>query len=200
MTVNQIHFEKNFDFIMQLVDSKLIYGLGISLVNPTNSFIEKVKQIPNAVIHIINGIVTENQLNALKGNNLKVLILGYKIFRRGEKLYEKEHEKIDFNKTFLYSKIKEIISDGWFNVISFDNLAIEQLDIKNTMTEKEWEEFYLGDDGIGDDFNSASMYVDMVERKFAKNSCSTERFDLLPTAEEMFTFLRNKYAKKENDE
>ena len=52
--------------------------------------------------------------------------------------------------------------------------------------------FYLGDDGIGDDYNSASMYVDMVERKFAKNSCSVERFDLLDTVEDMYQFLKNR--------
>ena len=183
---------------MQLVDAKLIYGLGISLVNPTSSFIEKVKQIPNAVIHIINGLVTEKQLEELKGNDLKVLVLGYKEFRRGVDMYNKNSQFIDFNKAMMYSKVREIIKYNWFDVISFDNLAIEQLDIKNMMTEKEWEEFYLGDDGVGDDFNSASMYVDMVERKFAKNSCSPERFDLLPTAEEMFNFLREKYSKKEN--
>lgn len=192
MTVNQIHFEKQFDFIKQLVDANLIYGLGVSLVNPTDEFIAKVKQITNAVIHIINGIITEQQLEALKNKGLKILVLGYKVFRRGENLYSKEAQRIDFNKAMLYNKIRNAVNEGWFEVVSFDNLALEQLDVKNMMPKEEWEEFYLGDDGIGDDFNSASMYVDLVERKFAKNSCSTERFDLLDTAEDMFNFLRGK--------
>ena len=80
--------------------------------------------------------------------------------------------------------------ENWFEVLSFDNLAIEQLKPQRLMSEEEWSEFYMGDDGIGDGFTSASMYVDMVERKYAKNSCSTERFDLLPTIEEMYKSLK----------
>ena len=199
MTVNQVHFELQFDFIKQLVDAKLIYGVGISLVAPTEAFLEKVQQIPNAVIHVINGVVSEKQLEAMKDKGLKILVLGYKNFRRGADLYDKEQQRIEFNKALMYSKIRDIVKEHWFDVISFDNLALEQLDIKNMMSKDEWEEFYLGDDGIGDDFNSASMYVDLVEGKFAKNSCSAERFDLLPTAEDMFNFLREKYSKKENE-
>ena len=86
--------------------------------------------------------------------------------------------------------------ENWFEVISFDNLALEQLDVKDLMTKDQWEEFYLGDDGIGDEYNSASMYVDMVERKFAKNSCSVERFDLLDTVEDMYQFLKNRKMEK----
>ena len=73
MTVNQIHFEKEFDRIKKLVDNKLIYGLGISLMKITPDFIEKVKQIKTAVIHVINGIVTVDQLKLLSKNNLKIL-------------------------------------------------------------------------------------------------------------------------------
>lgn len=44
ITVNQIHFEKKHELIKKLVDEKLIYGLGVSLVNPTKHFIELIKQ------------------------------------------------------------------------------------------------------------------------------------------------------------
>ena len=36
----------------------------------------------------------------------------------------------------------------------------------------------MGDDGIDGEMTSASMYVDMVERKFAKNSCDPVRYDI----------------------
>ena len=55
MTVNQVHFEANQDLIRKLVEEKLIYGLGISLISPTQKFIEAIKGYPNAVIHVING-------------------------------------------------------------------------------------------------------------------------------------------------
>lgn len=190
MTVNQTHFLKHYDLIKQLVDEKLIYGLGISLGNPTDEFIAKVKTIPNAVIHIINGLVSLEQLHKLKDKDLKVLILGYKVFRRGEALYDQEGLLIEMRKTRMYQTLPQMVEENWFKVLSFDNLAIEQLNPKRLMEEDEWNEFYMGDDGIGDGFTSASMYVDMVERKYAKNSCSTERFDLLPTIEEMYKSLK----------
>ncbi|MBO5424094.1 MAG: radical SAM protein [Lachnospiraceae bacterium] len=190
MTVNQTHFLKHYDLIKQLVNEKLIYGLGISLGNPTDEFIAKVKTIPNAVIHIINGLVSLEQLHKLKDKDLKVLILGYKVFRRGEALYDQEGLLIEMRKTRMYQTLPQMVEENWFKVLSFDNLAIEQLDPKRLMEEDEWNEFYMGDDGIGDGFTSASMYVDMVERKYAKNSCSIERFDLLPTIEEMYKSLK----------
>ena len=190
MTVNQVHFEKNYDFIKELVDNKLIYGLGVSLVNPTPEFIEKLKTIPNAVLHIINGLISLPQLMKIRYQDLKVLILGYKVFRRGADLYDEQSYKIDAQKTIMYQMLPRMISEEWFKVLSFDNLAIEQLDPKRLMDEDEWNEFYMGDDGIGDGFTSASMYVDMVERKFAKNSCDPVRYDLAPTIEDMYRFLK----------
>ena len=65
MTVNQIHFEKKQEIIKQLVDEKLIYGLGVSLVNPTKHFIELIKQYPNAVIHVINGVLKPSDIKSL---------------------------------------------------------------------------------------------------------------------------------------
>ena len=192
MTVNQTHFIKHYDLIKQLVDENLIYGLGISLGNPTDEFIAKVKTIPNAVIHIINGLVSLEQLHKLKDKDLKVLILGYKVFRRGEALYDQEGLLIEMRKTRMYQTLPQMVEENWFKVVSFDNLAIEQLEPQRLMSEDEWSEFYMGDDGITGEFTSASMYVDMVERKYAHNSCSTDRYDLLNTIEEMYESLKSK--------
>ena len=187
MTVNQIHFERDFDRIKKMVDDKLIYGLGISLTDPSDEFIEKVKQIPNAVIHVINGIVTLEQLQKLSGNGLKILILGYKEFRRGVIYLNHETEKIKKNKRDLYYHIPFIISHGWFKVISFDNLAISQLDIRGIMSPEDWKTFYMGDDG------EYTMYIDAVNQTFAKNSCEPlcRRYPLMDTVEEMFAYLHD---------
>ena len=66
--------------------------------------------------------------------------------------------------------------------MSFDNLAIEQLNIRRFFTDKEWEEFYMGDDG------NFTYYIDMVERKFAKSSTAPmgKRYDLIDSTDEMF--------------
>lgn len=191
MTVNQVHFEKNFDFIKKLVDERLIYGLGVSLNKVNKKFVNKLKEIPNAVVHIINGLVTLSDLGAMRDLGVrKVLILGYKVFRRGETLYRHESEDINIRGNVLKKCLPKILEEKWFDVVSFDNLALKQLDVKSLLSEKEWNQFYMGDDGLEGEQTSASMFIDMVERKFAKNSCSKERFDLLPTVEEMYNKLR----------
>ncbi len=191
MTVNQVHFEKNFDFIKKLVDERLIYGLGVSLNKVNKKFVNKLKEIPNAVVHIINGLVTLSDLGAMRDLGVrKVLILGYKVFRRGETLYRHESEDINIRGNVLKKCLPKILEEKWFDVVSFDNLALKQLDVKSLLSEKEWNQFYMGDDGLEGEQTSASMFIDMVERKFAKNSCSKERFDLLPTVEEMYNKLK----------
>lgn len=48
------------------------------------------------------------------------------------------------------------------------------------------------DDGIDGEMTSASMYVDMVKREFARNSCSTNRYPITDKIEDMFSFLKTK--------
>lgn len=182
ITVNQIHFEKEEALIKELIDENLIYGLGISLVNPTSDFIKKVKKYPNIVIHLINGIVTKEQLEVLYNNNLKILILGYKNFGKGKEYLIKEESFIEKNKKFLYDNLCEISKN--FQTISFDNLALNQLEVKRFLTPKAWKEFYMGDDG------SHTMYIDLVEKKYAKNSTSTKRYEIKEDIEKMFNTIK----------
>ena len=191
MTINQVHFEKEFNRIKQYCDEKLIYGLGVSLVKVTPEFIEKIKQIPTAVIHVINGLVSREDLIALAHNNLKILILGYKEVRRGKQLYSINSNEIEMKKQML-KELLPMIKDGlWFKVISFDNLALKQLEVQKLLSQEEWDRFYMGDDGLDGQQTSATFFCDLVERKFAKNSCASEeeRYPLMDTAEEMLKFL-----------
>ena len=84
----------------------------------------------------------------------------------------KNHTIVNNRKRWLKNILPDIIDR--FNTISFDNLAIEQLDVKRLMSDEEWEQFYMGDDG------TSTFYVDMVEQKFAKSSTASmnERYDL----------------------
>lgn len=180
ITVNQIHFEQNYWLIRKLAQKELIYGLGVSLVNPTEIFINRVSAFPNAVIHTINGILKPEDIKALENKGLKILILGYKHLRRGIDYLAKEQEKIKQNQAWLKENLEDIFSK--FEVVSFDNLALEQLDVKSLMSKEDWDEFYMGNDG---DF---TFYIDMVERKFAKSSTAPfdKRYDLLDSVGEMF--------------
>lgn len=184
MTVNQIHFERHQDMIRELVDKGLIHGLGISLNNPTEKFIKLVKTYPNAVIHVINGILNPSDVGMLADNDLKILILGYKLLRRGVSHYVADHENIECLQYWLKENLEEMLSH--FKVISFDNLAIEQLEVKKLMSEEEWSEFYMGDD------SEFTYFIDLVEGKFSKNSIAPldERYDILDSVDAMFEKIR----------
>lgn len=179
MTVNQTHFMSNLDFIHSLVDEKLIYGLGISLVEVTDEFLSAVSEFPNAVIHIINGIVTVSDLKKMFDKDLKILILGYKNFRRGETYFNSE---VVQNKQKMYGLLPVILQK--FKVVSFDNLAIEQLNVKRLLSDEEWNHFYMGDDG------SFTMYIDLVKQEFAVSSTSVQRFKLQDDIKDMFEIVR----------
>lgn len=184
ITLNQIHFEQNEELVQQLIDQKLIYGLGISLVNPTSEFINKVKKYPNAVIHVINGMFTPKNYLALRDNDLKILILGFKQIRRGTDYFAEHEEVVVENQNWLKDNLEEV--NKGFKVVSFDNLAIEQLDVRRLISDKEWDEFYMGRDG------DVTFYIDMVEEKFAKSSTAPfgKRYPLLDSVDDMFRTIR----------
>ena len=178
ITVRQEEFMSNLPLIRKLTDEKLIYGLGISLSNPNQEdFIKTVKEFPNAVIHVINGIVSLTELRKLANNNLKILILGYKEVRKGKILLANSAQNtiINNNKEALYAFLPKIITERWFDVVSFDNLAIKQLNPKGRfVSDEDWETIYMGDDGLDGEQTSASMYIDLVEDEFARNSCDVD--------------------------
>ena len=186
ITFNQYHFMDNIDFIQELVDKKLVYGIGVSMMYASDKFVECVSKFPNAVIHVINGIVSIDDLKMLANHNLKILILGYKEFRRGKQMYSRQSTAIDNMKSALYDTLPSIIDDEWFDVVSFDNLAIKQLEPNRLMSEEQWERFYLGDDGF------ATLYVDAVEMKYARSSTSDIRYDITDNIKDMFDNIRCK--------
>jgi len=182
MTVNQIHFERRYQAIRFLVEQGLIHGLGISLNKSTKEFVNMVKEFPNAVIHTINGILSPADYEILKDNGLKVLILGYKQLRRGVDYYNSHEVDVCKKQDWLYDNLKEMLNH--FEVVSFDNLAINQLDVKRLVNEDQWDEFYMGDDG------NYTFYIDLVEGTFAKNSLSMERWPIMDSIDDMFKKIR----------
>jgi len=180
ITVNQKHFISQQEIIKYLIENDLIKGLGVSLNSPSDEFIELIKQYSNAVIHVINGIVTLEELQKLYSNDLKLLILGYKEFRRGKQFYSSD---IEDNKKIIYDNITNIIKG--FKVVSFDNLAINQLKLRRIFSNKDWNEFYMGDDG------QFTMYIDLVEEKYALSSTSIERYKIMNDIVDMFNVVKS---------
>lgn len=160
ITVHQNEFMENQELISKLIEEKLIYGLGVSFSKRDDDFIKLVSQIPNAVIHVINGIHTQNDFEYLSNKGLKILILGYKELRRGIIYLQKESQLINSNKEWLRNNLKILLSS--FKAISFDNLSLVQLNVEKLINKKEWDQFYMGDDG------QHTMYIDLVEKNMPK--------------------------------
>lgn len=186
ITVNQKHFVKHYNLIKKWSMEGLIHGIGISLNVSCDDFIEMVTSIPNTVIHAINGILTIDDVNFLKDKGVKVLILGYKSLRRGEAYMESCASEIKRKQDELKSLLPIMINDEWFDVLSFDNLAIEQLDVKSLLPSDEWDSFYMGDDG------DYTFYIDMVKGEYGRNSISSERFPIGDKSiDEMFRHIKS---------
>ena len=187
MTVNQIHFERKEDVIADLMYRDLITGLGISLRKPTEEFIEKVKKYPTAVIHVISGCVTMDEINVMKGHGLKLLILGYKDKGRGHDYLEEHRAEVSVNRRILKDNLMDVMNEDWFKVVCFDNLALEQLDVKSIVSEEEWEHLYAGDDG------TCTFYIDMVSQTFGKSSLVSkdEMMPLMDNVVDMLRVIRN---------
>lgn len=186
MTVNQTHFLKEQALIKQLVDDKLIYGLGVSPVFINDTLIQTLQQYPNAVVHMINGVHTLEDYRKLYDKGLKVLILGYKEFRRGQDYHS---AKVEENKEKISVFLPEILDH--FSVVSFDNLALKQLDVKSLLTPEQWESFYMGDDG------QMTCFVDAVENTYSVSSTSplSERFPISDDMGDMFRHIRQLASK-----
>lgn len=153
------------------------------------------KEFPNSVIHVVNGIVRKEMLEKLYNKGLKILILGYKYVGFGKYYYKDFSDGVDSLKKEMYNNLENMMDK--FDVISFDNLALEQLKVKRFLSDKEWDEFFMGDDGH-EEFTSASMYVDLVNNTFSFNSMDKERFTLMNSIRDMFEYLRIKRSKNDN--
>lgn len=186
ITVNQIHFERKEDVIRDLVDRDLIKGIGISLREPTSELIKRVKKYPNAVLHVINGIFSAQDIEATRDQGLKILILGYKNLGRGVDYKEKNDYLIKARQKYLYDVLETL--PNHYKCLSFDNLALEQLDVKRILTPEEWDEIFMGEEG------TSSMFVDLVTKKFGISSLASEdeMMPMLDNIRDMFQIVRSK--------
>ena len=111
----------------------------------------------------------------------KILVLGYKSVGRG-KQYRPKHKDLD---------VEELL--GLDAVILFDDLAVEQLNVRTYTSDDDWNKYYAGRDG------EYTMYIDLVEMKYARSSTSKKRYDIksIYDVPEMFSQVR-RYAKTPN--
>jgi hypothetical protein len=183
ITVSQIHFNENIDKIKQYMDAKLIYGVGVSIVDSElfsfGDLTEQQKQ--NIVFHVICGLVDFTTLEELSKKHDKILFLGYKSLRRGVEFYNERFDSVNYGIDLLADKLEQVFY--LFKTVSFDNLALAQLDVKKYITDNDWDKYYMGDDG------NFTMYIDLVASEFALSSTSLVRYKLLDNIVDMFNLV-----------
>lgn len=180
ITINEEHLLKNIDFVQHLLDQKLIYGLGVSINKQNPVTLDFAERNKNVVFHFIIGLVSPDNLSKLYNRNYKILLLGYKKFGRGVSFYSSE---IDKNIKLIEDNVQDIFNS--FFVVSFDNLALAQLSIKDKVPPHVFENAFMGDDG------ESTMYVDLVKREFGVSSTSTKRLPLTNDIRNMFDTVKN---------
>lgn len=158
-----VNITMNERYILQYGDTGLkqmlpyVFGLGISYrsLQGCLSLPDWIADYPHTVIHVINGIDDFDDVKELGVKYRKLLVLGEKDFgfNRGKvNLDTLEHKQWKSNIMQL-TKI--------FDIVSFDNLGLQQLEIRGKITEEEYKSFYQGEH---------SMYINAVEQYFAPSS------------------------------
>lgn len=181
----------DLDYLLDLKKDNLIHGIGVSISDFNNldkELILRLSKIDDIVFHLVAGIVTASDMIKLSEiADLKVLILGYKNIGKGETLL-----KNNFNIINNINLIKNNINGlkNFFKVMSFDNLAVEQLNLKETFKDI-FNDYYMGDDG------QFTYYVDLVYNTFSKSSLDKNTIfkmqDFEYDSTKMFQFIRGKY-------
>ena len=134
-----------------------VFGLGISYrsLQECLSLPDWIADYPHTVIHVINGIDNFDDVKELSVKYHKLLVLGEKDFgfNRGKVNLNTEQHKQWKSNIMQLTKI--------FDIISFDNLGLQQLEIRGKITDEEYKSFYQGEH---------SMYINAVEQYFAPSS------------------------------
>lgn len=166
LTVNGAHIRYHADVINRLRFWGLIHGLGVSYTKDLTQDCFNIVYDENTVLHVIAGIDdVKSVLDFLIkfSDKINVLVLGAKTHGRGNGASENELRRWSVRLPALAKFAKSL---------SFDNLAIDQLEIKSKVSAKLWDERYMGTDG------TTSIYIDAVEQEFAVSSTSTVRHPL----------------------
>ena len=185
ITMNQKHFIKHRVMLRFLSYMGLLHGIGVSLTDSNDEKLyEMFSFVPNTVVHVIDGLITKEDIDNMSNRGIKMLVLGYKPIGRGKEYSDKHKAEINNNIKYLRDNLKEISKH--FDVVSFDNLAIEHLNVKSLVKQDKWNELYMGDEG------QYTFFIDAVNKKFAVSSLSEEQYDLMDSVDDMFRYVKKR--------
>ena len=192
ITVHKIHAVRYYNQLMDYSQKELLWGIGVSMAFFDREAAVLVSTLPHVVFHVIAGVISASDVEKLSDFGVPILILGYK--NKGRAKYDMLPESVEYQINSLKDRIPTILASKKC-VVSFDNLALKQLDVQKMVSDKEWQECYMGDDGLTGEFDSASFYVDLTNHKFAMNSVDATQYDFSEsdgTFTGMYNFLKDK--------
>lgn len=157
LTINQGHILRDYTSLRIAIQRNYVKGLGISYRTKLKwNISQDILEYSNTVFHVIAGIDTIQEVMELKDKGVK------KILVLGEKDFGFNTGKVDLTRIehkHWYWWIGKLFS--MFEVVSFDNLALEQLNIKRFFTNDSWNTFNQGE---------YSFYIDAVNEIYKPNS------------------------------
>lgn len=177
ITVNQKHLGEWSGAIMHLVQENLVRGIGVSLADASKiedlDFIDKLG--PNVVIHVIAGIFDDKDIPFVRGR--KVLILGYKMLRRGNSYIDSsiKYAELVHNMELLRVLWQHDLAKEC-KAVAYDNLAIEQLEPKEELhiPDTKYAHLYQGNDTECFDADGkmtcSTMFIDLPNMQVARMS------------------------------
>lgn len=159
ITINQAHLKRDLLKLKYCIENKLVLGIGVSYRKELKwSIPEEILNYPNTIFHVIMGIDSIKDIEMLTERGVrKVLVLGEKDFGfnlNKVNLESKEHKLWYWRMPILHQK---------FDIVSYDNLALEQLNLRRLFKEEGWNKFNQGEH---------SFYIDAVEKVFKPSSRS----------------------------
>lgn len=170
---------------------KVTDGSSFELIQKKNEYYD-IFSNRNIVYHVIAGLVTAEDIKSIMDYQLnrgwktetvpcdvwdfdldtfRLLILGYKQWGRA-KGTELPREELEKTREYIKDRIDSMYlegSDTTTSSVGFDNLAIEQLGIRDLLDRGIWDLVYLGEEG------SHSMYIDAVKEEYSRTSRTPER-------------------------
>lgn len=185
LTINQKHVKQYQDTIRKYIADNLVNGIGISLTDSSNTEdFEIIKTFnSNVVIHVIAGILTEKDFEVLRDK--KVLILGYKILRRGDAYLHSNFAEVNHNIDMLRNVWLKQLKEDYNCKFSFDCLGLEQLTPQHSLdvSDEKFKHIFQGEDtDVLDNqgrIKCSTMYIDAVNMQVARMSTAAldKRFD-----------------------
>jgi hypothetical protein len=175
VTVNGKHFERHLPVLKELTSEGSLFGVGFSYHDKLPDW-----DYEHLVVHLIAGVHSPEVLDVAT-RSYKVLLLGYKQFGRGKKLFQIRRDSVN---QLLAQWYRELFVVAKNHHVSFDNLAIEQLKPQRLFANpKVYDQQYMGEEG------QFSMYIDAVTQTYALSSYSAERHSW-STMPQMFATVR----------